>query len=935
MNSIWQFINYDEQLAQTISRAANISLIAARLLVQRGITSPEEARCFLYPDLKLLTDPMMMNGMRIAVDRILSALEKQEKIIVYGDYDADGVCSVAILVECLQKLGHRVDYYVPNRFDEGYGLNKEAIEELTGLGYKLIITVDCGISSLEEARLAKQLGIDLIITDHHTPPAVLPEAMAVINPKNDKISALTNLAGVGVAYKLACALLQARGAEVGLDWLDLVALATVADIVPLLEENRILVKYGLEALEKTKRPGLQALMQKTNLVGKKLQAWHIGFVLAPRLNSAGRLNSARRSIELLLTQDADEAEQLAAQLCSWNDERRSIEESIYQQAILEVESNTAYANDLLTVTGGEGWHEGVIGIVASRLAQHYNRPAIVISWDGDKGRGSARSAGEVDLYAALTHCQDCLEQFGGHKMAAGLSLKKDKLAVFQQTLLGYMDAGEAGRINLKKYRADLEIDPTAIDTNLWNEISLLSPFGEGNPMPYFVMRASNIHEPLLVGGQGEHFKCKTGSNLLEAIAFNRPDIMGPNLHTCKQDLLCELSENTFKGRTSLQLKIKDMKNAFYPDYPHEAENNTVQLVHVFQRTLDEIAAGCPVLFVYPGCRTLSKHLPLLHGIFKAEQVQELHGLLAVNHRAHTRNQFNQGENKLFLTTQAYLDYYCQQYGLPNTLHYAVAFWSAEQRQAFAAPHVEIEKIGIKEPQLEMFSVEDHPPVGRTIVYANRPSTIRSISQSAPGALIESGLTEPSQRAAVRRRFVNGASEMLIIDGTHPSNLVQLGGIENFILADSPFGHHELSGAADYMDEIKIPLKISFPREDFKKNQRYLERIYPEWDQVQEVGQQLIRYGKDRIRAAEEQLAARLANDMKRDFRALDLLPILYILADLGLCQFQKSGSIIEIQLLKNSTAKLNILSSPYYLEGQREKSWLFGWEKSLNNNLVW
>ncbi len=936
MKNVWQMKTCDEELAQKISETLNISVIMARLLVQRGITSLDEARSFLNPDLKLLTDPGLMQGMQAGVVRIRQAIEQNEKIVIYGDYDVDGVCSVVLLKECLERLGLKADYYVPNRFNEGYGLNIEAIEELARQAYKLIITVDCGISSVEEAELARQLGVDLIITDHHTPPEIQPRAIAIINPKNDQLPALTNLAGVGVAYKLAAALLQAHGQQIGQDYLDLVALATVADIVPLLDENRILVKYGLEVLEKSQRRGLQALMQKTGLTGKKLEAWHIGFVLGPRLNSAGRLDSARKSIELLLSQDEIEADLIAAQLCVWNDERRNIEESIYQQARLDIESDSLYSQAAIIIAAGEGWHEGVIGIVASRLANHYNRPAIVISWDGEKGRGSARSSGDLDLYAALQHCQAYLEQFGGHKMAAGLSLHKDNLALFRQALQAYMTSLESVQMNYKSYPVDMEIDDSAINQQLLNEISCLHPCGEGNPVPCFALRASNIEASSLVGARSEHFKCKTGTNRIETIAFNRADLMGPALNICQQDLLFELSENSFRGRSNLQLKIKDMKHSFCPDELSDEKTNVSQMIRAIEKTVDELAAGRPVLFVYPGHRSLSKHQGLLQGIFKPEQIQELHGRLPMESRNDAERQLAAGERKLFLTTQAFLEYYCERDKLPAALHYTLVLWPGEYRLGvLETDHIEIGILTNQSRCLLSLAGGDDPWEGRTIVYANRPSTIQAFSKNRGGVEIESGLSDAWQRKVIRQRFKQSLTGTLFIDGSHPPKLAAMDSVDHIILADSPFGIYELGAVLDYMDELEIPLKVSFPREDLNKNRTYLERIYPEKDLLQQVGEVLLKYGSSMLRANEEQLAARLASDLKRDFRSLDLLPVLYILADLGLCQFQKSGSIIATKFLKTNIDHLNLSNSPYYREGQREKSLFGSWEQSLNNNLVW
>ncbi|MDD3365001.1 MAG: DHH family phosphoesterase, partial [Syntrophomonas sp.] len=334
MDRIWEIQEYSEAVAKEIHQHLGISMVASRLLVQRGMLGADEARNFLDAGLDHLTDPMAMRGMEGAVDRIRRAIASQEKVVIYGDYDVDGVCSIVLLKDCLNNLGCQADYYVPDRFSEGYGLNKEAVEVLARDGCKLLITVDCGINAVEETKWAMSLGMDMIITDHHTPEPIQPSAWAVINPKNDDIKAIANLAGVGVAFKLACALGTGRIAQEKIyEWLDLVALATVADIVPLLDENRILVKYGLQALEKTKRPGLRALIREAGLEGKSIQSWQLGFVLGPRLNSAGRLGSARTSIELLDSHDEQEACAQAILLCNMNNERRLIEEGIFQEAV--------------------------------------------------------------------------------------------------------------------------------------------------------------------------------------------------------------------------------------------------------------------------------------------------------------------------------------------------------------------------------------------------------------------------------------------------------------------------------------------------------------------------------------------------------------------------------------------------------------------------
>ena len=943
MNTIWQLKPYDQKIAQEISRELKIPIIVSSLLVQRGVPGSEEARGFLNPDLNSLTDPWALNGMQAGVERIQAAIKNQEKIIIYGDYDVDGVCSIVLLKECFARMGYEVDYYVPDRFSEGYGLNREAIEDLAKQGYNLLITVDCGITSVEETELARQLAMDMIITDHHTPPPVQPAATAIINPKNDNLPAITYLAGVGVSYKLACALMQSNGQTIGQEWLDLVALATVADIVPLLDENRILVKYGLAALEKTYRPGIRALIQKTALAGKSLQAWHIGFVLAPHINSAGRMDSARKSIELLLTSNVGEAEVLAEQLFSLNTERRLIEADIYQQAVREIDTAIDLNKELFLVTGGEGWHEGVIGIVASRLANHYNRPVLVISWNGEQGKGSARSVGGFDIYKALTHCQSFLDRFGGHKLEGGLSLQKQQLAPFKQALQEYMSAEAGLDPKCRVHMADMELEEEEINLDLLADINQLAPFGEGNPLPYFVLRSIPLHDPVLVGTKGEHLKSKTGSKLLEVIAFNRADLLGPGLNKCNQDLLFELNENTFKGRTTLQLKIKDMKSSFDPDYLYGKNNNSTRLAEAIQRTVEELANQHPVLFIYPGYRSLCKHKPLLQGLFKAGQLHELHGQLSSAARNLTQKQFAAGEARIFLSTQAFLDYYWvrganpgngDRHALPTALHYALALWPVEHASLniLEESGVEVCSINIDQHISRVSQVEgEYNPTSRGIVYANRASTIQGLNKSIINMEIEAGINDARQRKVARQRFKQTADGLLLMDGTHPDSLAQLGTIQDIMLADSPFGQYELAAATDYMEDEKITVSWSFASDDLKKNHNYLERIYPEQELLQLIWQQMLKYGRSMLRTTEEQLAARLATDISRDLRPLDLLPALNILADLGLCQFEKSGSIIAIKLI-NTHADLNMANSPYYWEGRGEKILLEKWAQRLNNN---
>jgi single-stranded-DNA-specific exonuclease len=931
LHSIWQLKSYDDELALNISRELKISLPVSRLLVQRGIKNAAQARNFLYPQLSKLEDPMKMKGMQSALERIGKAITAREKVVIYGDYDADGVCSIVILMECFARIGYPVAYYVPNRFSEGYGLNAEALQMLHAQGCKLVITVDCGITSMKEAELAGELGMDLIITDHHTPADQQPLVNAIINPKNDELPAITNLAGVGVSYKLACAMLHERGMEPGQDWLDLVVIATVADIVPLLEENRTLVKYGLKALDKTTRPGLVALMEKTGLRGKPINSWQIGFVLAPRLNSAGRIDSARKSIALLLSRDESEAQQLAEELCRLNDERREIEEDIYQQALLDLPD---LEQEKFILVSGEIWHEGVIGIVASRLANKFNRPAIVISWEGEQGKGSARSSGDFDLYAALQHCRGYLERFGGHRMAAGLSLQRSQLDHFRRALQDYMLGQELPAIGKKIYPADLEISEAELSLNLWSEIELLAPFGEGNPVPSLVLRSSPLHDMSLVGTNGAHFKFRTGTSSLEAIAFNGADMMHPGLKVCKQDLLFDLAENNFKGRNSLQLKIKDIKPVWRDDWPVGETSSAVQIREVLTTTVRELLKGHPVLFVYPTVRSLTKHREMMQAIVKPELLQEMHGLLDRKTRDYVLRQFSKGESKIYLSTQSLLEYLAgpgsragKPLAMPPDLHTIVRFWpeSGQTTTFHNRQDLNIFNLTIT-PRLH-FEVNQTADAdcGRSIIYVNRPATVKKILQQYPQAEVEAGAADPGMRRISRQRFRNNRTGLLLADGTHPPGPVQLGEIDALVLMDSPFAAYELAAVADYVNNPELKMQLKFTAGDIDRNRDYLQRIYPEPAKLELIWRALLGWGCKTLRLEETEILARLGKATGAATSRLELMASLQIMSDLDLCQFQKSGSIMAINFYSTQKDALQPEFSPYFHEGIKEKELLERW----------
>ncbi|HNX93253.1 MAG TPA: DHHA1 domain-containing protein, partial [Syntrophomonas sp.] len=694
---------------------------------------------------------------------------------------------------------------------------------------------------------------------------------------------------------------------------------------------RILVKYGLKVLENTTRPGLVALMEKTGMRGKPVSSWQIGFVLAPRLNSAGRIDSARKSIDLLLSKDEHEAQQLAEELCRLNDERREIEENIYQQALLDLPD---LEQERFILVSGDNWHEGVIGIVASRLANKFNRPAIVISWEGEQGKASARSSGDFDLYAALLHCRSDLVRFGGHRMAAGLALHRDQLDHFRQALQDYMMGQEMPAIGKRIHPADLEINEAELSLNLWNEIELLAPFGEGNPAPSLVLRSSPLYDMLLVGTNGAHFKFRTGTNSLEAIAFNGAEMMHPGLKVCKQDLLFDLSENNFKGRSSLQLKIKDIKPVWRDDWPVRETESSSQIKQVLTTTVKELIKGHPVLFIYPTVRSLMKHREMMQAIVKPELLQEMHGLLDSKTRYSVLRKFSKGDAKIYLSTQSFLEYLNSPRSslnasiqMPPNLNTVVSFWpeSGQATSWWNSSNLNLFNITIS-PQLHFRKRQAaDTDSGRSIIYVNRPASVKNILQQYPQAEVEAGATDPGLRRTSRQRFRHSRSGLLLVDGTHPPGPGQLGEIDSLTLLDSPFAAYELAAVADYVDNLELPLQLAFTAEDISRNRVYLQRIYPETAKLERIWRSLLGYGCKTLRLEETEVLTRLGKEIHDGISRLELMASLQIMSDLDLCQFQKSGSIMAIYFLSTQKDALQPEFSPYFHEGKKEKELLERW----------
>ncbi len=538
-----------------------ISEVTAGLLVNRGITGPEDARAFLNPSLEQLHDPFLLHDMDKAVERIKQAVVTGEKIVIYGDYDADGVTSSAVLSLYLRSLGADVDIYIPSRQDEGYGLHMESLQSIQQQGARLVITVDCGISALEEVGQFKQ-HMDIIITDHHTPGSELPKAYALINPKiPGQVYPFQEPAGVGVAAKL----LQALGGLDGLrPYLDLIAIGTVADIVPLIDENRVFAALGIRCINEKPRPGIDALLQALNNEGKIVDANMISYSIGPCLNAPGRMTTFHAGYELLTATSLQQALPLAQESVEQNQLRKETESRILDSALEIMGQQVDLAYDRVIVIAGENWHPGVIGIVASRITERYNRPAIVLSLDGDEATGSARSIQGFHMYESLYSCRDLLIRFGGHKMAAGLTIHKSKIDEFRKKICAHAEQVLDEEVLIPRYFYDGQIRHEQITPSLLNEIDMLAPFGCGNPVPRFYLPSAVVESSRLIGKQSNHIKLalKLGQRSWDAVGFGMAEAGKDLQKGCHVSLLTSLNRNEWMGVSSTQLQIHNMKRIF-------------------------------------------------------------------------------------------------------------------------------------------------------------------------------------------------------------------------------------------------------------------------------------------------------------------------------------------------------------------------------------
>lgn len=558
----WKLMPGNPGRAKHIEEELGLPALVTEVLVARGFDTPAKVKEFITEEIPF-SNPMDYKDMDRAVDRIEGALEDGEKVCIYGDYDCDGMTATVLLYDYLQSMGYDAWYYIPDRENEGYGLNKDAIDFIAAKDTDLIITVDNGISAIDEIDYAASLGIDVVVTDHHKPREVLPNAAAVVDPhrldeeNNDKI--YRDLAGVGVAFKLVCALENDDGWGIAEQYSDLVCIGTVADIVPLTGENRILVRQGLELIPETTNYGLQALLHETGLEGKKLTAEMVAFGIAPKLNSAARLGSAYQVTELLTTEDEERATELAVDLCEQNRRRQELEQEIAKEVDKLYAEKADILNDRVIVIEGEGWHHGVIGIVCAKVVEHTGKPCVLISCDGNEARGSARSVEGFSMIEAVSYASDCLTRYGGHPFAAGMSMNSDMVDTFRQKINEFAkNKFELMPVFTQKlYRV---MDPAELTVENISSLQILEPFGAANEMPVFAFRKV-IVDGIYPIGNGKHLriKFKKAGLFFYAVYFGITEEEFPYGIGDIVDVAATCEINEYNGETRTSVKIRDIR----------------------------------------------------------------------------------------------------------------------------------------------------------------------------------------------------------------------------------------------------------------------------------------------------------------------------------------------------------------------------------------
>ena len=558
MNKKWEIYQTNEEKVEKLQEKYKLNRLLSTLLTNRGITEETEITKFLNPKRSDFYDPFGMPDMEKAAERILKAIKDKEQIIIYGDYDVDGITSVTVLKSFLEERGIQVNVYIPNRLNEGYGLNKTAMEEIAKQGNKLMITVDCGITAVDEVEYAKTFGIETIITDHHEPAEELPKAIAVVDAKRkDNKYECRNLAGVGVVFKL----IQALSIKLGLDpkeylkYLDIVCVGTISDIVPLTDENRVIVKLGLKLVEQTKNLGLKEILQSCGY--SKINSTTISFGVAPRINACGRMGHQEEALNLLLSKEENEVKELTQKINEYNKTRQEIEKNIYNEAVEQIEKEGLDTKNTIVVSG-KGWHHGVIGIVSSKITELYFKPSILLCEEDGECKGSGRSIPGFDLHEALMECNDTIDKFGGHAMAVGINIKKEKVEEFKEEFEKIAKEKEVDKI-IPILNLDAEIKLDDVNKEMVDSLKELEPFGEANKMPIFAFRNLKI-DSIRSLSEGKHLRLsvKDNKNIINAIGFNMGALADTYRIGDRVDIAGNLEINSFNGVDSIQINIKDI-----------------------------------------------------------------------------------------------------------------------------------------------------------------------------------------------------------------------------------------------------------------------------------------------------------------------------------------------------------------------------------------
>ena len=561
MTKKWQIYETNAETQEKIKELQEkyqINQLLATILVNRNITDPEKLKIFLHPTRNDFHDPFLMPDMQKAVNRIKHAIENQEKVIIYGDYDADGITSITVLKSFLEEIGLHTDYYIPNRLNEGYGLNKLAVKKIADENYDLMITVDCGISAVEEIKYANELGLETIITDHHEVAEQLPKALAIVDAKRKGNQyPCRDLAGVGVVFKLIQAISKELGLpeETSLKYLDIVCVGTISDIVPLQDENRVIAKLGLMLVNQTKNIGLKSLLMSSGY--KNIDSTTISFGVAPRINACGRMGHAEKALKLFLSKNINEVNELTKELNEYNRIRQETEKNIYEEAVEKIENQHLDQNATIVVAG-ENWHHGVIGIVASKITDLYFKPSILLCYEDDIAKGSGRSIPGFDLHDALMKCTDTIERFGGHSMAIGIAVKREMVEPFSQEVEAIAKELHIEQI-LPIINIDSKVELSQISKEMVASLKQLEPFGEGNKTPIFAIKNLKV-DSIRALSEGKHLKMslRDSNTIVNAIGFNMGHLVDEYRIGDKIDIVGVLEVNSFNGVESLQINLKDV-----------------------------------------------------------------------------------------------------------------------------------------------------------------------------------------------------------------------------------------------------------------------------------------------------------------------------------------------------------------------------------------